>query len=49
MSAQSFSNTGPRIWNAIQNKVNVSVSFAQFERTSKLLFQESILEFHYPK
>ena len=43
------SNIGPRIWNSIQNKVNVSVSFAQFKRTSKLFFQESMLEFHYQK
>ena len=49
VSIQSFSNTGPRIWSSIQNKVNVLVPFAQFKRTSKLFFQVIILEFHYPK
>ena len=46
---QSFNNTGPRIWNCLQKKINVLVPIAIFFLTSKVFFQKHILEFNYSK
>ena len=46
---RSFSNVSPRIWNAIQRKINVNVSIVVFKTTLKLFLQENILEINYPK
>ena len=46
---QSFNHIGPRIWNSLQKKVNILVSIAKFKRTSKVFFQEHILEWNYSK
>ena len=47
VSIQCFNNTGPRIWNSLQKKVNILVPIDKFKTTSKLFFQEHILEFNY--
>ena len=36
VSIQCFNNTGPRIWNSLQKKVNILVPIAKFKTTSKL-------------
>ena len=41
VSIQCFNNTGPRIWNSLQKKVNILVPIAKFKTTSKL-FSRSI-------
>ena len=46
---QSFNNTGPRIWNCLQKKINVLVPIAKLKKTSKVFFHEHILEFNYSK
>ena len=47
VSIQCFNNTGLRIWNSLQKKVNILVPIAKFKTTSKLFSQEHILEFNY--
>ena len=49
LSTQSFNHIGPRIWNSLQKKVNILVPIAKFKITSKVFFQENILEWNYSK
>ena len=49
VSTQSFNHIGPRIWNSLQKKVNILVPIAKFKITSKVFFQENILEWNYSK
>ena len=47
VSIQCFNNTGPRLWNSLQKKVNIIVPIAKFKTTSKPFFHEHILDFNY--
>ena len=47
--AKSFSNISPRIWNALQMKINVKVSISKFKNITKNLFLENKLEIHYSR
>ena len=46
---RSFCNVSPRIWNAIQRKINVNVSIVVFKTFLKLYLQEHLLEINYSK
>ena len=45
----SFTNVSPRIWNALQKKINVNVSISIFKRSLKSFLQFHTLEVIYPK
>ena len=47
--ARSFGSISPRLWNALQNRINVNVSISKFEINSKVYFLENILEINYSK
>ena len=47
--AKSFSNISPRIWNALQTKINVNVSISKFKNISKIFFLENKLEILYSR
>ena len=47
--ARSFSNISPRVWNALQKKIDVKVSISKFKKLSKRYFLEHILEISYSK
>ena len=38
---RSFGIISPRIWNALQTKINVHVSIVKFKSTSKLYFMDT--------
>ena len=46
---RSFNNVGPRIWNALQNKINVNVPISQFKQNNKKYLQDHSLVIVYPK
>ena len=46
---RSFGNINPRIWNALQTKIDVNVSIVKFQCTSKLYFIEHNLKNIYSK
>ena len=46
---RSFGNISPRIWNAVQTKIDVNVSIVKFKSMSKLYFMEHKLEIIYTK
>ena len=45
----SFGNISPRIWNALQTKIDVYVSIAKFKSLSKLYFMDHNLKIIYTK
>ena len=45
----NFTNVSPRIWNALQIKINVNVSISIFKRSLKSFLQFHTLEVIYPK
>ena len=47
--ARSFRNISPRIWNALQKKIDVNVSITKYKSTSKMYFMEHDLEIMYTK
>ena len=49
VSTQSFNHIGPRIWNSLQKNVNILVPIAKLKITSKVFFQENIIEWNYSK
>ena len=46
---RSLDNISPRIWNALQTKIDVNVSIVEFKSTSKLYFMEHNLKIIYSK
>ena len=46
---RSFGNMSPRIWNAVQTKIDVNVSIVKFKSISKLYFMEHNLKIIYTK
>ena len=46
---RSFNNVGPRIWNALQNKIDVNVPISQFKQINKKYLQDHSLVIVYPK
>ena len=46
---KSFSNISPRIWNALQTKINVKVSISKFKNITKIFFLENKLEILYSR
>ena len=46
---RSFGNISPRIWNALQTKIDVNVSIAKFKCLSKLYFMDHNLKIIYTK
>ena len=40
---RSFNNVGPRIWNALQNKIDVNVPISQFKQNNKKYLQDSLV------
>ena len=36
---RSFNNVGPRIWNALQNKIDVNVPISQFKQINKKYYK----------
>ena len=46
---KSFNNVGPRIWNALQNKIDVNVPISQFKQNNKKYLQDHSLVIVYPK
>ena len=43
---RSYNNVGPRIWNALQNKIDVNI---QFKQNNKKYLQDHSLVIVYPK
>ena len=46
---RSFGNISPRIWNALQSKIDVNVSIVKLKSFSKLYFMEHNLKIIYTK
>ena len=46
---RSFNNVGPRIWNALQNKIDVNVLISQFKQNNKKYLQDHSLVIVFPK
>ena len=46
---RSFGNISPRIWNALQTKIDVNVSIVQIKSMSILYFMEHNLKILYTK
>ena len=46
---KSFTNISPRVWNALQIKINVNVSISHFKTASKLYLLYHSLDIIYPK
>ena len=46
---RSVGNISPRIWNALQTKIDINVSIVKFKSMSKLYFMEHNLKLIYTK
>ena len=44
---RSFNNVGPRIWNALQNKIDVNVPISQFKQNNKKYLQDQSSGYYY--